>query len=166
MQSTMYPVHRRAAVTTMKPAPDQPHTHHDPSNSRGCLLVLLGILSVFQIISVFWVLMQTDISTGSAPLRSMTLSGSLIADGLFGIAWVIASIIVMIRLARRRPYAAAAAGWLLVGLVGYGLLRLVLFAQADYDRGRLPFLLVSAAILLLPLVVYLIRATWQQQGKP
>lgn len=48
--------------------------------------------------------------------------------------------------------------WLVIGFILYSVLRLLLFAQADYDRQRFPFLIVvSAAGLVFIVSVHLVR---------
>jgi hypothetical protein len=37
--------------------------------------------------------------------------------------------------------------WLICGFILYSAVRLVLFAQTDYDRQRTPFLLVTAGVM-------------------
>lgn len=43
------------------------------------------------------------------------------------------------------------------GYMIYGSVRLLLFAQANYDRQRLPFLFITTTLILLIVMVYLLR---------
>jgi hypothetical protein len=80
--------------------------------------------------------------------------------GLSG-AWGLAFSFSAVHLCRRGINAVRYANWLIVAFIGYSWLRLVIFAQADYDRGRLPFL--SVLVLLgLVLLVWRIRRAGQQ----
>lgn len=72
-------------------------------------------------------------------------------DPIGGSAWAILFAWITIDLLRLR--ARRRAGWMLLGFVTYSLLRLFLFARADYDQQRFPFLLVLTALILLGWVI-------------
>lgn len=63
-----------------------------------------------------------------------------------GALWAGGAAFLALALWQRRPRAARQSMWLLVGFSIYSLFRLFLFTQADYDRGRLPFLVMAALI--------------------
>jgi hypothetical protein len=71
--------------------------------------------------------------------------------------WGLAALGVFALLWMRRREARLYAAWLAIGFSIYSLLRLLLFSQADYDRGRFPFLLVVIAVLLFAPVAYLVH---------
>ncbi len=115
-------------------------------------MTLLGILLLFQI---------------SAAVRALQVPSELAAQislpmplqFVAGMLWAVAALVVVAGLWQRKPGSGRTAGWLLVGFSIYSLLRLLLFTQADYDRGRLPFLIVLTVIILLLPVIGLIRRT-------
>jgi uncharacterized membrane protein YhaH (DUF805 family) len=63
-----------------------------------------------------------------------------------GVVWALVFAYLTLKLLRL--HARRTAGWALIIFVTYSLLRLFLFAQADYDQQRLPFLVIVTAILL------------------
>ena len=67
-------------------------------------------------------------------------------------------------LARRNGHAVRYTAWLFVLFILYSLLRLMIFAQADYDRGRLPFLVIVAALMIS--VVFRAREKKTNDSKP
>jgi hypothetical protein len=73
-------------------------------------------------------------------------------------SWAILSGWVTLGLIRRRSRARRQAAYVLAGFVIYSAARLALFAQSDYDRGRLPFLGVSVGVILTMTFIYIRRA--------
>ena len=68
--------------------------------------------------------------------------------------WGVVFVILVLGLLQRRLWAGRWVSWLIVGFISYKAIYIVLFAQADYDRGRVPFLLVmTSLILIIPLVI-------------
>jgi hypothetical protein len=117
--------------------------------ARG-LLILTALLALFQF---------------GAAVRALQVPGDLAArvnvplplEFIVSMLWGLAAMGVFVMLWQRRGKARLYAAWLAVGFSIYSLLRLLLFSQADYDRGRFPFLLVVIAILLFTPVAYLVR---------
>jgi hypothetical protein len=68
--------------------------------------------------------------------------------------WALTFAIVTLRLWQRVPSAKRPLGWVLIAWIGYSLLRLAVFARADYDAARLPFL--SFASILACALIYII----------
>jgi uncharacterized oligopeptide transporter (OPT) family protein len=54
----------------------------------------------------------------------------------------------MITLIEGRPTATKRAAWVLIGFIAYTALVAVVFSRADYDRQRMPFLLVLIGVAL------------------
>jgi hypothetical protein len=131
-------------------------TQHTDSQStrtrkRSRLLILLtALLAAVQV---------------GAALRALTMPDELAArislpiplEFIAGLLWAFLALIVLYLLWRRERRARLYAAWLAIGFSIYSLLRLLLFSQADYDRGRFPFLLVVIAILLILPVAYIVR---------
>lgn len=87
-----------------------------------------------------------------------TLSISPILEVIMAIIWSGLASWVLYKLIRSRPNALNRALWVSFGFIVYSILRLMLFARADYDQGRLPFLLVIIiSLLFLLFVVYQVR---------
>ncbi|MGB1286295.1 MAG: hypothetical protein ACPG7F_07180 [Aggregatilineales bacterium] len=111
----------------------------------GCVawaLFLTVIFALFQITNAFTVLQHPEAITAfvSSPVwLNSTLS--LLWAGLFGFA--------ALRLVRMRQNAIGYTVRLFMLFAAYSLLRLILFTQADYDRNRLPFLIIIVLMLLI-----------------
>jgi hypothetical protein len=132
-------------------------TQHTDSQSTGTkkrshlLMLLTALLAVIQV---------------GAALRALTIPDELATrislpvplEFIAGLLWALLSLTVLYLLWRRERRALLYAAWLAIGFSIYSLLRLLLFSQADYDRGRFPFLLVVIAILLILPVAYIVRA--------
>jgi hypothetical protein len=114
------------------------------------LLVLMCLLAVFQANAALRVLSVPDTLAAqiNLPLPLQFVVGAL---------WALVSLTVGTMLWRRKPGAARLAVWLCFAFSIYSLLRLFLFTQADYDRGRLPFLVVLTVLILFLPAVWLIR---------
>jgi prolipoprotein diacylglyceryltransferase len=78
-----------------------------------------------------------------------------------GAFWALCAAVICSWLWRRRPDAAQKTVWLIGAFSLYSLARLVIYAQSDYDRGRLPFLTIG----LVSLVVVLLGIQWRSSRK-
>ena len=93
-------------------------------------LILLGL---HQITSAVTVLQQADIDIlrqAMQPLPALQVVLSLV--------WTVVSSVGLLRLWRRSPWASVQAVGILLAFAAYSLLRLLLWARADYDRSRGP----------------------------
>lgn len=114
--------------------------HNTPPRRSRLLLVLIAFLVIFQ---------------AGAALRIVQLPGGLAAqislrpplEFTASVLWAILAVLVFRLLWIRRPNANIHALSLLVVFSIYSLLRLLLFAQADYDRRRLGFLTIVITFL-------------------
>src|SRR5688500_2429237 len=93
--------------------------------------LFLILLCLHQITSAITVLQQADIDI----LRQATQPPPSI-QALLSLLWTVTGAIALLRLWRRSPWASAQAIGILLGFAAYSLLRLLLWAQADYDLGR------------------------------
>jgi hypothetical protein len=118
------------------------------SRSPGCLPVLTAILGLYQIIFALHVLQQADhFPDVGVPVMILVSWSMLWAVGFLGLT---------VGLVRRNHLALRYSGWFVIVFLIMGLLRSVIFAQADYNRNRLPFLaLMTLVILAVPLLVLL-----------
>lgn len=137
-------------------------TPPNPPPSRavpaGCLVILPVIFTLFQIIHVLHVLQLP-----AAVHEIVTIPVWL--DVVTHVMWAAAGTFGAIRLARNQPFALRYTGWLFTAFIVYSVLRLLLFAQSDYDTGRLALVVVLVAILLLPPVIILIQKGWMNIKK-
>jgi D-alanyl-lipoteichoic acid acyltransferase DltB (MBOAT superfamily) len=112
----------------------------NPTRRNRPLLALVLLLALFQAGAVARA-SQTPASLAemvhlpAALNLAMSLIWSLFAATVFILLWT--------RHKRAPAYAAA----LLLGFILYSAARLALFTQADYDRGRLPLLVVASLVL-------------------
>ena len=68
--------------------------------------------------------------------------------------WGVVFAIIVLGLLRRLHWATRWAGWLIIGFAIYKAAHIAVFAQADYDQRRVPFLLfMTLLILIIPLVI-------------
>jgi len=128
-------------------------TPSDSSSDRpGCLIFITAILGVYQIIFAFRVLQQADILSESSLPVAMQVTVATV--------WAVGFLLATVGLVRHNRLALRYSGWLIVTFILYNLLRVVAFAQADYDRQRLPFLMIlTLIILIVPLVILLQRGS-------
>jgi len=132
------------------PASAQAKTHHTNRMAvarAGCWLPITAFLGLYQIIFSLRVLQQhgtLDITSRVPPAIEAGIS----------LIWGVVFVILVLGLLQRRLWAGRWVSWLIVGFISYKAIYIVLFAQADYDRGRVPFLLVvTSLILIIPLVI-------------
>jgi hypothetical protein len=71
------------------------------------------------------------------------------AQMMIAVTWASVSLWVIMGIVRGKTYYSKHGLWIIYGLIVYSLLRLVLFAQADYDRQRVPFLVVLLGIFFV-----------------
>lgn len=111
---------------------------------------LAAVLALFQIISAYQVLQRsTMLSAQVAVPPALDFVAGLLWGGAFGLASM------QLWRGRWRTYA----GLLLcAGFAVYSVLRLALFARADYDLGRLPFLSLLVGTFMIVTLVYALRS--------
>jgi hypothetical protein len=71
-----------------------------------------------------------------------------------GLVWTVVFALATIVLVQQRPRARSFTAWSLVLFACYNMLRWLAFVQADYDRQRLPVLLLAVFTFVLSLVAY------------
>lgn len=112
-----------------------------PRRARWLLLTLL-LLAIFQINTAWRVL---NLPHELAVLISLSRPLEFTAAG----CWALLALVAAWRVWRRRAGALRFGGATLIGFSIYSVARLLLYANADYDRARLPFL---AALVSIPLI--------------
>lgn len=106
------------------------------------LIFLTALFALFQIINAVTVLQLPTEITSRVSLPVQVNAG-------LSLVWASAFFLVTVSLLRHQPNAKRAVGWLITGFILYSGLRLLLFARADYDRARLPFLAGIIIVLLM-----------------
>lgn len=109
----------------------------DPPSHQRLAIVIALILCAHQIIHALTVLQLP------ATIRQ-ALTWDPTWQIILALAWGIAWGTVALRLVRRQRHALRYMLWLLLAFCAYSLIRLASAAQADYDRGRIVFLLMLA----------------------
>jgi hypothetical protein len=114
------------------------------------LMLVVALLALMQIVFVIRVLQLPGELASQVNLRiPLEFVAGILWAGVFGFC--------TLTLVRNRLYALRYTGWALLGFLVYSVARLFIFAQADYDRQRLSFLLVLTIVIL---VMVLMRAVW------
>jgi len=135
--------------------------HLHPQNEKFCehsmylIAFFLILLGLHQITSAVTVLQQADID-----ILRQAMQPSPAIQALLGLAWVGASGVGLLRLWRRSPWASTQAVGILLGFAAYSLLKLLLWARADYDRGRGPLW----AVLLCMIGVASLMVYWRTRS--
>lgn len=121
-----------------------------PRYSRW-LILLTTLLALYQASAALWVL-------ALPPTVTARLSWPPLAALSLAVVWALIFTVLTYNLLRSRPRTGVYLALALVGFLAYHAARLLLFAEADYDRQRLPFVLVgTSALIVLPLAYWLRR---------
>ncbi|MFN8373104.1 MAG: hypothetical protein U0694_09545 [Anaerolineae bacterium] len=91
-----------------------------------------------------------------AAVVALPLGLELVLSGLWALLFGSATFALL----RQKSRAVFRALMLISVFIIYSAVRLLLFAQADYDRQRLPFLFIIVILLLIFPVIYLIRRSY------
>lgn len=118
---------------------------------RGVLAALLVGLALQQSVSALRVL---QLPAALAAQVGLLPPLEFVAGG----AWLLLAAAAALGLAVQRRHAVRYAAIVFGSFTLYTLLRLMLFARADYDRQRLPFALLAALAVLGVLVVLVLWA--------
>jgi len=111
-----------------------------PSNRPKWHITIAIMIVIFEVISIVQTLQLPD-----SIRQQLTIIVNF--QIVFGIIWSMVFLFALYFLLQRHPKAQRLTSWLVISFVGYRLLRLIVFVQADYDRQRLLFL--SLFILLV-----------------
>jgi uncharacterized membrane protein len=117
---------------------------------RRLLALLLAALALFQIISAFQVLQRSTMITAQVAVPpALDLVAGLLWGGVFAL---------MSAQLWRDKWPRYAGVLACAGFAAYSVLRLALFARADYDLGRLPFLSLLVGTFMIVTLVYALRS--------
>ncbi len=140
----------------MSKIPSSTQTRLPGSRPRRWVLLLLALLVFAQINGVIRVMQWPDAPGMWSP--AIQVSAHVI--------WGIVAFWGLLRLLRRRLRALENGLLILLSFVVYIALRITLFAQADYDRERLPFLLVGMGVVSIGIIVVIVQTRRDAASKP
>ena len=109
------------------------------------LIVVMGMLLLFQVGAVL-----NALRIPSETANNLSLPPYLQVIG--GVFWALLFGQTAISLLRRNPLAVKRAFLYVMVFIAYNVLRLLIFAQSDYDRQRFPFLLAITLLFAVLLV--------------
>ena len=110
-------------------------------NSRW-LILLITFFTLMQAGGLIRTIQRSEVlSTQLTLSRPLEIVAGVVWLSVFG--WLLWALI------RNRPHAQFRAIVVTFGFIAYSVLRLVIFAQADYDRQRIPFLVLLLVIMTL-----------------
>lgn len=132
--------------------PDYPRSNAVKSRRSRWLTGLAALLAIFQASAAWRALNITD---ELRALVSLPTAPEFATGAAWALIWLLAAINLWRGRARARFYTACAG----VGFAFYSLGRLAIFAQADYDRQRLPFLTIIIFALSTILMIYINRSS-------
>jgi hypothetical protein len=122
-----------------------------PPNRPLGLILLNAFLALFQLASALRALQIP-------PDLAARLSVPIPLEAAAGLAWAALFARASAFLVKRRTDALRYSAWVIAGFLAYSAARLALFARADYDRQRLPFLLAASGVGVVTLTVLLFRS--------
>ena len=115
----------------------------------GCVSLLVAIFALYQTLYAVRVLQQRE-------LFENWFSGGITLQVVSAVVWTSAFFACLVGLWLRWQWANRAAIPLLIGFILFRAGRYALFAQADYDRQRLLFIIgLSVMIIALPSFILL-----------
>lgn len=119
--------------------------------SSGCLLMFVIGLCLYQIFVLIHVLQIEE------TIRTALIPSVPVQIGL-GILWLMLLGQTAIGLVIKQALALRYGGWIVIAYVIYRLGYVILFVQADYNRNRLPFLILfTILVLIVPIMTLLHR---------
>jgi hypothetical protein len=126
-----------------------PQENFQVTKRGGCLLFFMTILAVFQIVFAFRVLEDRPMYGESSISPFFHVGMSL--------AWLVIILWAAYAVLRKKAYELGV--YTIIAYLVFRLLQVMFFAGADYDRNRIPFLLlVMLFLLLIPLLRWLWRS--------
>jgi hypothetical protein len=132
------------------------------SRGHGCgywlLALLTGLLAVVAAgLAVRAVTLPSELAAQVSLVSPLeVIAGALWAGAFAWAAW---------RLLRGKRGVVSLALGLILAFVTYSAVRLLIFARADYDRGRLPFLWVTLGLILLAAGLVRAAVRWRSQDE-
>jgi hypothetical protein len=131
----------------------------NPSHESGCAHPLLTLLTILLALMGAGTAIQ---ALRLPPELAAQVSVVLPVEVIAGMLWAGLFSLITWRLLRNKRSAVRLTAWALLAFAGYSVVRLLLFARADYDAGRLPFLWVTLGIILVAAGFLRAVAPWRQ----
>jgi hypothetical protein len=114
------------------------------------LCALAAALALFQAGAALRTLrLPPELAAGVSVPGTLALAGAG--------AWALIFALLTVTLWRLRPRAVRQTAWALIAFAAYSAARLAVYAQADYDRQRLPVALLALAVCAAVPALYLLR---------
>lgn len=128
---------------------------HEPPASAGCIRWLAALTALLAVIELGAAGRALQTPPDLAAKISLPMPLEFAASAIWGLL----AALVTVAFVRRSPRALRYTASLLIGFTLYSLTRLLLFAQADYDRQRLPLLFALAVVILFIPTSFALRST-------
>lgn len=127
----------------------EPRSHHSPRHPIR-LITLAVLLVVVNAGAALAALTRPPEVAAQISLRAPL-------EFVTGALWTLSFGLLAVRLWQRRSSARRLFGWALIAWIGYSLVRLFVFARADYDQGRLPPLFLAGLVACALILVFVVR---------
>lgn len=121
----------------------------------GCLTRLKWLTALLALIQAGAAWRALNVPQELAAQISLPLPLEFVGGAL----WALLFALVTFALFRQLPRAFLWAGWSLIVFIGYNMARWILFTQADYDRQRLQFLLLTSTLMLVVCGAFIVKFT-------
>ncbi len=119
------------------------------------LCAVTAALALFQAAAA---LRALRLPAGLAAVVSLPGGLALLGAG----AWALLFALLTVNLWRLRPRAVRQTAWAVIAFAIYSAARLVVYARADYDRQRLPVVLLALGLVCVVPALYLLRRPSKQ----
>ncbi|MDX2139195.1 MAG: hypothetical protein SF123_13995 [Chloroflexota bacterium] len=117
--------------------------------SKILLIVTALVLAIIHVVGAVRALQPPPV-----PADQISLLPAL--EFIAATLWALVFAVVALRL-WRLPGAQRLFGWALIVWISYSVVRVALFARADYDRQRLPFLITTAVFACVFIAWFTLR---------
>jgi hypothetical protein len=132
------------------------------SRGHGCGYWLLALLTtLLAVVTLGMAVQAVTLPPELAAQISLLLPLEIVA----GTLWACVFAWAMWRLICGKSGAVSLALGSILAFVTYSAVRLLIFARADYDRGRLPFLWVTLGLILLAATLVRAAVRWRSQDE-
>lgn len=124
-------------------------TQHDLARP-GCLIFVVVGLAIFQLFGLIYLLQTPDsLLSNLIPAYPIKL--------ISGVVWFVMLLALTVALAIKKRIALRYGVWVVITFIGYRLGWITLFAQADYNQQREPFLWLTLGSLIIGFTVMRVR---------
>jgi cytochrome bd-type quinol oxidase subunit 2 len=131
-----------------------------PPSRTGCSCLLPLLTLGFALFQLGVIIRNATLPPELAAVVTLPLG----LEFILSIVWLLLFVDVTFALMRKNPPPVNRAVWLICVFIIYSVARLVLFVRADYDRQRLPFVLIVVILMLIFPAVYLMRRKYGENN--